>query len=287
MNPAIWGLMTALGWGGADFIARFTGRAMGHHTALFGVLLVGSLVLPLVLWQSGLPLAWDPAGWWLLLATGLGIMVATLLLYRGLARGPVTLVAPIVASYPAFNVVLEFVLGARPTALQWGAMLAVMAGVIVVARAAHALGHPEDLPRSELHRTVAIALAASLAFAVTVAAAQHATPHYGELQTVVYARWISLAAICLLLLWRRERPALPLRWWPAVLLQGMLDGGAYVALLAAGGGEGAAIAAVVASCFAAVTVVLARLFLKEAMTWPQWGGIAVIIGGVAMLSAPS
>ncbi len=285
MNPAILGLMTALGWGGADFIARFTGRAMGPRVALFGMLLVGSLILPLVLWVSGGPLVWDPGGWWLLLATGVGIMVATLLLYWGLARGPITLVAPIVASYPAFNVLLELALGARPTLVQWAAMIAVMAGVIVVAQAAGALEEDRDYPREALRVTIGIAFCSSLCFAVTVAAAQHAAPIYGELQTVVIGRWISLAAISLLLLVRREAPVVPLRWWPLVVLQGLLDAGAYVALLAAGGAEGAAIAVVVASCFAAVTILLARVILKEAMTWPQWGGITVIIGGVAVLSA--
>ena len=285
MNPAILGLMTALGWGGADFIARFTGQAMGPRVALFGMLLVGSLVLPLVLWGSGLPLDWHPRGFWLLLATGVGIMVATLLLYWGLARGPITLVAPIVASYPAFNVLLELALGARPTLVQWAAMIAVMAGVIVVAQAAGALEDDRDYTREALRKTIAIAFCSSIFFAVTVAAAQHAAPIYGELQTVVLGRWISLAAISLLLLLRREAPVVPLRWWPLVVLQGLLDGGAYVALLAAGGAEGAAIAVVVASGFAAVTILLARVILKEAMTWPQWGGIAVIIGGVAVLSA--
>ena len=42
---------------------------------------------------------------------------------------------------------------------------------------------------------------------------------------------------------------------------------------------------VVASAFGAVTVVLARVFLREAMTWPQWAGIALVVGGVAVLSA--
>ena len=67
MSPAIWGLMTALGWGGADFIARFVGRALGHQVALFGMLTVGSVLLPLVVWQAGLELVWEPSGWWLLL----------------------------------------------------------------------------------------------------------------------------------------------------------------------------------------------------------------------------
>ena len=286
MSPAFFGLLTALGWGGADFIARFTGRAMGHHVALLGMLLVGSVVLPLIAWQAGVALVWRPEGWWLLLATGVGVMLATLLLYWGLARGPVTIVAPIVGSYPALNVAFEVALGARPTAMQWLAMAAVLAGVLVVARAAGSFEDGAEYDRAALRKTIIIAIAASLSFSVTIAAAQHAAPIYGELQTVVMGRWISLVSIALVLLFLRRAPRMPRRWWPWILLQGLLDGGAYVALLAAGSGADAAVAVVVASGFGAVTVILARFILKEAMTLFQWAGVVLIIGGVAVLSAP-
>ncbi len=284
MNPGLWGLLTAFGWGSADFIARFTGRALGYQIALFGMLSVGAVVLTLVVWLADIPLVWDPAGWWLVLVTGVGVMVATLLLYAGLARGPVTIVAPIVGSYPAFNVMLALALGVRPSLIQWGAMLVVMAGVLVVAVSAESFEGQEDYSRLYLRRSIFIALASSFAFAVTIAAAQHATPIYGELQTVWMARWISLLAIVIVLACIRKTPCLPMSWWPLLILQGLLDGGAYVALLAGSHGEYAVITAV-ASSFSAVTVVLARIILREPMTWKQWGGIVLIIGGVAVLSA--
>jgi drug/metabolite transporter (DMT)-like permease len=40
----------------------------------------------------------------------------------------------------------------------------------------------------------------------------------------------------------------------------------------------------VSSGFSAVTVLLARFILREAMTAAQWLGIATIVGGVAMLA---
>ena len=285
MSPAIWGLLTAFGWGGADFIARFVGRALGHHVALLGMLLVGSLLLPLIAWQTGTTWVWTWDGWWLLLLTGVGIMVATLLLYWGLARGPVTIVAPIVGSYPALNVAFEVTLGARLSALQWAAMAAVLIGVVVVARAAGSFEDGAEYSRSALRKTIGIALASSLGFSLAIGAAQHAAPIYGELQTVVIARWISLAALCLMLPLFPGRPRMPRRWWPWIGLQGLLDGGAYVALLAAGSGADAAIAVVVASGFGAVTVLLARFILKEAMTALQWLGVALVVAGVATLSA--
>jgi drug/metabolite transporter (DMT)-like permease len=285
MNPALWGLTTALTWGSADFIARFTGRALGHQSALFGMLAVSAVILGLIVWLGGLPLVWDWSGWWLLVLTGLGIMFATLLLYWGLARGPVTIVAPIAGSYPALNVALAVALGARPTALHWAAMAAVMLGVIVVACSARSFEDPGRVTRAQLRFTVGLALGAALTFAATIAVAQQASFIYGEIQTIALARWVSLLACAALFLIRREAPRIPARWWPLIALQGLLDGGAYVALLAGSQGAGAEIAVVVGSGFGAVTVLLARVILREAMTWMQWGGIVLTVAGVAVLSS--
>lgn len=170
MNAALWGSLTALGWGGADFIARFTGRAVGHEAALFGMLSVSAVALSLILWQAEVPIVVAVGGLWLLLLTGLGVMIATLLLYWGLARGPVTVVAPIVGSYPAVNVALAVFLGSRPSPVQWLAIAVVMLGVAVVARAAKSFEDEAVYPAAALQKTILISLASALVFAITVAA---------------------------------------------------------------------------------------------------------------------
>jgi drug/metabolite transporter (DMT)-like permease len=83
---------------------------------------------------------------------------------------------------------------------------------------------------------------------------------------------------------RRERPAFDWRWLPLLTAQGLLDGGAYLALFAGSAGDGAAIVAVVSSAFGVVTTLLGRIFLKERITSAQWLGIALVFGGVAVLS---
>jgi drug/metabolite transporter (DMT)-like permease len=118
-----------------------------------------------------------------------------------------------------------------------------------------------------------------------VAAIQEAGTVYGEIQAVFLARWISLACCLVLLAARREAPRIPLRWWPALGLQGVLDASALVAVVAGSQGATSAVTAVLASTFSAVTVVLARVFIREAMSWGQWLGIAIILIGVATLSA--
>jgi drug/metabolite transporter (DMT)-like permease len=130
-----------------------------------------------------------------------------------------------------------------------------------------------------------ISLAAALGFSITIAAAQEAALIYGDLQTVWMGRCVGVLACFGLFLVLRERPYMPMRWWPYLLAQGLLDCGAYVALLTGSDGPRATIAVVIASAFGAVTILLARVFLRETMNRAQWLGIAAIIAGVMVLSS--
>src|SRR5262245_48378939 len=134
MSAVVLGLLTAVCWGCADFVARFTGRAVGPDVALSGMLVVSAVLLTLLALLTSAPLLESLAGWPLILATGLAVMAATLLLYAGLARGPIGIVAPVVGAYPAFSILFGLAAGVVPTGPQWGAILVVMAGVAVVAR---------------------------------------------------------------------------------------------------------------------------------------------------------
>ena len=284
MHPILGGGLTAIGWGSADFIARFTGRALGHVTALFGMLVTSAVVLTVLVWYWGPQFDAGAAGWSLSMVYGVFLLFATLLLYHGLARGPVTVVAPIVGSFPAFNLIIALLLGTPPNPAQWAAALLVMTGVIIVARSS---AHYEDealYSRAHLSKSIMLALGSSLLFGLTVAAGQEAGARLGEIQAVFVGRWVAVAGCLVIFAWQQNAPAVPFRWWPVLVFQGLLDGGAYLALLAGSQGAGSALTAVVASTFSAITVVLARVILRESMSWLQWGGIVAILSGVAMLS---
>ena len=283
MNPALWGTLTALGWGSADFIARFSGRALGPERSLFGMLAVGSVAMSLWAWLAPAPLVWrsDGLGWVAL--AGLGITLATLLLYTALARGPVSVAAPISASYPALVVAGELALGTRPGGLQWAAMAATMLGVLIVARTGR--GAALDGGARRLGPTVALALGSAVGFAVTLFFAREAVAVYGQIETVWLTRLVSLGCVLLILLLRRRPPRVPARWWPLLTAQGLLDTFAYIALFAGMAGAGTALVAVASSAFGVVTVILARIVLREPIGGAQWGGIALAGGGVAVLSA--
>jgi len=284
MTPALWGAITSLSWGTSDYIARFSGRAVTFQAATFGMLLTGSILLSIWMCTAGTPLVLATGGLWLILISGVSLMLATMWLYQSIVRGPISIAEPIVASYPVLIVVYSLIEGVRPSLLQWAAMAVTLLGVTIVAISAEHFVEEGVRTRRDLHITIGIAAASSFAYAVGIVAAQLAIPLYGNLQTTWLTRIVSLAALSLLFLGRRRTPRIPARWWPAVGAQGALDSGGFLALYQVGYGGGAEIAAVAASTYAVVTVLLAWIFLREAVRPLQWFGIALTFGGVAVLS---
>lgn len=280
MNAALWGLLSAFSFGIADFIARFTSRGLGPRRSLLGILIVSAAILTTYVVATGQFSLTNHEHLWLIALQGLALVTAMLLLYWGLARGPVNLVASLVATHPVLIVAWAFLLGARPSNWQWIGLAAALLGAVIVAWSADSTSHQPG----ELRKTILIALGTSVAYAAYVVLAQATVPIYGSLTTVWLGRLVALAALGPLLLLRREVPYLPFRWWPLLVLQGSLDAGAMLFLLRGSGGSDSAIAAVVASGFGAVTVLLAWRFLKESLSGLQWLGVALVFGGAAVLA---
>ncbi|KAA3621060.1 MAG: DMT family transporter [Proteobacteria bacterium] len=284
MSSALWGALCALNLGVADFLARFSTRAVGSLCAFFGVLLISTVAMSAWALVNSPLLVWDTSRIWLLGLNGVATTVMTLLLYQGLARGPIGVVAPVVASHPVLVVLFWVIMGARPSTIQWFAMSMITVGVVIVSRSGK-VAVSGDCPDSRaLRRTLWIATGASIAYAVLVVAGQSAVPIYGEFQTMWFGRLASFSTLLLVFLVRRERPAVPARLWPLLGIQGTLDVLGYLFLFAGSRGDGAGIAAVTASTFGAVTVLLARIVLREPVSAWQWFGILMVFVGVAVVS---
>ena len=133
VSPAVWGILSALAFGTADFLARFTSRQFGHHPSLLITLLIGTLVFTPV-WLVQPAAIWQMKGVSLIVLHGVFFASAMLLLYKVLARGPINVVAPVVAAHPIFIILFAVFLGSRPSALQWLMIIAVLVCVIVIAR---------------------------------------------------------------------------------------------------------------------------------------------------------
>lgn len=283
MNSALLGLVAALSWGLHDFLARFPSRAVGPIPTVFAVTLAGLIVLSvwLLFDGGGISIVWPSL--WLVAVTGFFFTLATLSLFAALAVGPISIVAPIAGSYPALAMLFAVAQGARPGLWQWVAIAAVMTGVAIVSRSGR---HYEasGVERGRLKGILGLAFLAGFCFAVALTAGQAAVPIFGEVETVWLARCFGLVTIGALYLWRSAKAPLPLRWLPVLGFMGLLDVIALGTIVAAGNLPDPAFATVVSSAFGAVTVLLARIFLKEPVTPTQLGGMAFIFGGVGALA---
>ena len=284
MSPVLWGLTGAFGFGIADFIARLTSRAIGPSNSLLGTLIFGLIGMSVVAvaWEE--VFIWQAGGLIAVIVSGMGLMVAPLLFYAALNRGPVSVAAPVASSFPAFVVAGALTLGVYPSGLQWAAMAVTMIGVGVVARTGREATQAGAPVGQSVFPTVLLGFGASVGVAAALLVAREAAAVYGEFQAVWLIRAVSLLTLLLFMAGTRRPFRLPIRWWPALVLQGFLDIGGFVALIIGLAGEGAALAAVASAPFAVVTVLLARIFLKEGVPAKQWSGILLVVIGVAVLA---
>ncbi len=280
MTAALLGVAAALGLGAADFMSRFSARALGAPLTYAAVLLIGTVVATPWVLISGTSLVWSPFGNAMAVAHGISVAIMCMLLYTGLARGPIAVVAPIVAAHPALVLAVNVAMGVRPSAAQWAAMVAIIAGGVTIAR----LGVAEDNPAAHADRaTILVALGACVAYTALVLTGQAAAPLIGETQTMWVGRWSGLVFIALILLGQGASVRIPSQWLPYVVLQGALDTLGYFAFLAGATTTAPHVTMVVASAFSVVTVLLAWLVIREPIAKAQWAAIALIAAGTGVL----
>ena len=288
ITPGIFGAISALCLGTADFMGRFSSRAIDHYNALLGALISGFILLTFwIIVTSGVPiLNWSNIA--SIVINGIATTIMTLLLYLGLARGPVSIVAPIVTTHPVL-VILYYILwhNLEPSSAHWIAIIITVMGTLLVARSANNFNAKRNYNnKNELRFTICIAIGSCAAYAVLVVAGQAAAKIHGQYNTLWVGRLISILFLLILFGFRRQAPSIPIRWWPFLCAQGILDAGGYIFLFAGSLGDGEAIVSVVAATFGAVTVILARLILNEIIKITQWAGILLIFIGVVLLAAP-
>ena len=161
-----------------------------------------------------------------------------------------------------------------------------MAGVWLVARATpKGDGAAPEYAPAVIRRTILLSLAASAIWAAALTAADRAIEIYGPWQTVLVVRLIGMVALVTVLLARRAPVRFPVRAWPVLAAFGVIDTIGHLLMytgLALPHGEYAIVASV---GYTVVTVVLARLFLREPVAPLQWGGVGLVVGGVGILAA--
>jgi drug/metabolite transporter (DMT)-like permease len=284
------GLLTALTWGGADFIARFATHRIGALRSMLYMQLTGFLLLSFLLPALG---GWghlaDGSGWqpwaWGFLAGSFNA-VSGLALYRAFEIGKMAIVAPLSASYPALTLLLSWMTGERLSTVRIAGIICTLVGVVVVAGGEKTPDENDAEAVRRSGRGLGLAVFSALGFAVLFwLLGIRVIPRVGAIQTVWMIRLTSAALTAAVILISKQPVRLPRGevCWMA-LSMGALDTSAFVLSNLGMKMEQVAVITVLSSLYGAVTVGLAAIFLKEHVSRWQWTGIVTIFAGIFLIS---
>jgi|SRR5579875_26291 len=288
------GLIAALNWGVADFMARFATRRTGSLRALLFMQVVGFAALSAIMAASGHWMSFFPplefASWaWITLAAILSAC-SSLALYRSFEVGILALVSPIAASYPALTVIFSILSGERLTSAHAFGIAFAIAGVIFAALPVKTGATPKESATEHHHRHllrgVPWALAAALGFGINYwILGFRVMPIFSGLGSVWVIRLLTFVILAILLRPMGQSFAIPrgsTAW--LIFFIGLTDTAGFVANNIAFKQEEIAIATVLASLYGAVTLFCAAAFLRERLGRRQWLGVVLIFVGVVLVS---
>jgi len=284
---ALVALLSALLWGTADFL----GGTAARRLPVASVLGVGQLVALLGLVPLAAILgAFDEPRAYLLpgLCAGLAGMVALGAFYRALATGTMGVIAPIAALGVVVPVALGLVEGERPTVLQLVGMAVAVVGVVLASGPELSGRGRGGAPPLLLAGVAAVGFGTVFVLVATASGGEDGTVGavVMTLLTMRLASLLTLTALLLALLPRRGAEIGVRRGdLPILTAIGVFDVGAVGAFALASQSELVSVAAVLASLYPVVTVLLARRFHAERLVGAQLGGVALALTGVIVLAA--
>lgn len=268
-------------WGVADFQAAVRARNLGPLVVATVAQITGTalLILPLLLFNDPFPggQIWIPAA-----IAGVAGSVGHVVFYAALSRGPIGVIAPILAMSSAGPVLFAvFVSGERPALLQVVGLVLAVVGVVLVSRQASA----GDLKHGK-YGAIPLALLA-IAISTVMYIALDAASQESGLWGVTAQRSVSLPILIIALLVvigrGAQRPSL--QTFRAIAPIGLMDTGALLLFAYATSVGDLSLAVVLASLYPVVTVILARVRLGEHLSRVQRVGAVVAFAGVAAIVA--
>jgi drug/metabolite transporter (DMT)-like permease len=282
------GLLAGMTYGTADFLGGLGSR----RNPTVRVVAVSQAV-GLSLYLVALPLLpegrFTAEAWLWGALSGLAGAVGIGFLYRGLARGRMSVVAPITAVvFAIIPVVFGLATGERPSSVQLvGIAVAIPAVALVSSAPDMTAGSRRDGERllRRLHREgVPDAMLSGVGiglFAITLAQTGEDTGPW----PLVAARIVSITVFGAALVFARTPPRPVPGTALAVAGAGALDVTANLLYLLGTRAGLISIVAVLTSLYPGSTVVLARVVLGERLSVPQLIGLALALAGVAAIAA--
>ncbi len=274
-------LAASLSWGVSDFLGGLLARRLAVAPVLLTSQAVGFGLLVVLATLRGSPHLDARAIGFAIAASAAGL-VGIAALYRGMAVGVVSIVAPISATGAVFPVLFGVLRGERATVLQGLGIALALFGIVLASRAADDK-HPAHGPA--VARGVGLAVLAAAGFGGFFIFLHEASTA-DVLWVAVVQRLTGVGIVATVALLLRKSISIAKQRLPGVITVGVLDTTANVLYATASTTGLVSVAAVLASLFPVVTVVLARVVLDERLTATQTLGVVCALAGVALIALP-
>ena len=268
-------LGASLTWGVSDFFGPLAARTLGALRVLVYVQLGGLAAIALVVAVRGKGTA-EAAVLFAIPAAVSGTL-GLYTYYRGMAVGAMSIVAPIAGLSAAVPVAVGIASGDRPSDWKLVGIACALGGVFLASR-------EPGRDRSKVAAGVGLALLAALGFGGYFPF-MHAAGRADFWWASLIFRMTSTSVILAAVAFRRPSLRVDLPQLPWLVLIGIGDLLGNVLFAAASSSGLVSITSVLASLYPVVTVLLARIVLKERVARSQEAGIALTLAGVALISA--
>jgi drug/metabolite transporter (DMT)-like permease len=274
MRSIVLALSASVTWGVADFFGPLKGRRFGALRVLVYVQLGGLLVISAIVAIRGK--GPEDIGALLAIPAALSGTIGLYAYYRGIAVGAISIVAPIAGISAVVPVVVGIASGDHPSTWQWVGIAASLVGVF--------LASCEPGRTGRIAAGVGLALLAAIGFGGYFPP-MHAAGNADFWWAALIFRMTSTAVILSVVAVRRPSLGMPAVEVPILALIGTGDMLGNLLFAAASTSGLVSITSVLASLYPIVTVVLARVILKERVARSQETGIVLTLAGVALISA--
>lgn len=276
MPAALLALAASISWGIGDFLGGLRSRVLRPLTVLAVSQPVGLALVGLAVAARGV----GPPGPRVLLVCPAAVLgtLGLVAFYRGMAAGAISVVAPIAGTSAAIPVAYGLATGDDPSPLQELGFAAAIVGIVL---ASWERGRAGRVP---VAAGVGWGLVAALAFGGYFVP-MHAASQGDFLWAAFLFRAASTTLVWAAVLLLRPRLGAARRSLPSLAAIGVLDTGGNVFFAAASGLGLVSVVSVLASLYPVVTVLLARLTLRERVARMQEVGVAITLASVVLVSA--
>ena len=281
MLGVVLALGAALGWGTADFLGGLKSRKLPMLAVLLVTQTTALMLLLAVVAAFAEPL---PSRRFLLYAATAGVAegIGVAALYRGLAVGTMSLVAPVASVAPALPLVAGWLLGEVPGPIQVVGLVLAVAGVILTSCPARSPGRGPRRVASSTFYGLLSAAGFGVFFVALDIAAEASIPW-----ALFIARFSAVMALSVFALSGRFRLVPGRADLPLLFAIGVLIAVADALYATATTVGLIGVVAVVGALHTVVTIGLAGVILKERIARWQQLGIAACIVGVLIITGAS